>query len=447
MARVKRSVHAKKKRREVLDKAKGYTGTRRKRYRAAKEQVQHSGVYQFRDRRDRKAQFRRLWIARINAGVRPHGMSYSRFMNGLKVAGVEVDRKILADLAVHDPKAFAGLVETGQGRARVEAGRVIPPRSRRRAGGQRRLRASGAGRSGVPCSPPKNPKVAAVARLKKRAFREQDRRFLVEGAHAVGEALGETRRRSILFAADDLRPARGACPTGRCRGRRGERRRHGGAHLHGHPAGARRCGVRSSTSRSRQLPAVADGACAVLHEVRDPGNAGTVLRSADAAGAAGIVFTRPPSTCTTRRPSGPPRARSSTCRSSATSRPRRRSRALRRVRFRILAMDADGTRDLYCDRALAGPSPSCSATRPTACPQEIVAPSPMPRCACHTRAGRVAATSPRPPRSACSSGRRRVRQGASPSRRLIAAAAHDIRSPLTAMKGFGYALEKRWARS
>jgi large subunit ribosomal protein L20 len=111
MARVKRSVHAKKKRRETLASAKGYTGSRRVRYRAAKEQVQHSGVYAYRDRRDRKAQFRRLWIARINAAVRPHGLSYSRFINGLKAAGVEVDRKILADLAVNDPNAFAQLVQ------------------------------------------------------------------------------------------------------------------------------------------------------------------------------------------------------------------------------------------------------------------------------------------------------------------------------------------------
>jgi large subunit ribosomal protein L20 len=114
MARVKRSVHAKKKRRAVLEAAKGYTGSRRVRYRIAKEQVQHSGVYAYRDRRDRKAQFRRLWIARINAAVRTHGLSYSRFINGLKAAGVEVDRKILADIAVHDPKAFAGLVETAK---------------------------------------------------------------------------------------------------------------------------------------------------------------------------------------------------------------------------------------------------------------------------------------------------------------------------------------------
>jgi large subunit ribosomal protein L20 len=111
MARVKRSVHAKKKRREILEKAKGYQGSRRKRYRVAKEQVMHSGMYAYRDRRDRKAQFRRLWIARINAAARPHGISYSRFINGLKTAGIEVDRKILADIAVHDPKAFAGLVE------------------------------------------------------------------------------------------------------------------------------------------------------------------------------------------------------------------------------------------------------------------------------------------------------------------------------------------------
>jgi large subunit ribosomal protein L20 len=111
MARVKRSVHARKKRRQILEAAKGYTGSRRKRVRVAKEQVMHSGMYAYRDRRDRKAQFRRLWIARINAAVRPHGISYSRFVSGLRTAGIEVDRKVLADLAVHDPGAFAHLVE------------------------------------------------------------------------------------------------------------------------------------------------------------------------------------------------------------------------------------------------------------------------------------------------------------------------------------------------
>jgi large subunit ribosomal protein L20 len=110
MARVKRSVHAKKKRRAVLEAAKGYRGSRHARYRVAKEQVMHAGMYSYRDRRDRKAQFRRLWITRINAAVRPHGISYSRFINGLKTAGIDVDRKVLADIAVNDPPAFAALV-------------------------------------------------------------------------------------------------------------------------------------------------------------------------------------------------------------------------------------------------------------------------------------------------------------------------------------------------
>ena len=114
MARVKRSVHAKKKRREVLRKAKGYYGSRSRRYRVAKEQLLHSGQYAYRDRRDRKGQFRRLWIARIGAGARQNGLSYSRFVQGLQKAGVEVDRKILADLAVHDPAAFGQLVQTAK---------------------------------------------------------------------------------------------------------------------------------------------------------------------------------------------------------------------------------------------------------------------------------------------------------------------------------------------
>jgi large subunit ribosomal protein L20 len=114
MARVKRSVHAKKKRRQVLANAKGYTGTRRVRYRAAKEQVQHSGVYAYRDRRDRKAQFRRLWIQRINAGARANGTTYSAFITGLKAAGIEVDRKILADIAVRDADTFRRFAEAAR---------------------------------------------------------------------------------------------------------------------------------------------------------------------------------------------------------------------------------------------------------------------------------------------------------------------------------------------
>jgi large subunit ribosomal protein L20 len=115
MARVKRAVHSHKKRREILEAAKGYYGARRKRVRVAKEQLMHSGAYAYRDRRDRKGQFRRLWITRIGAATRQHGMSYSAFMHGLKEAGIELDRKVLADLAVEDPQAFASLVETVRG--------------------------------------------------------------------------------------------------------------------------------------------------------------------------------------------------------------------------------------------------------------------------------------------------------------------------------------------
>ena len=114
MARVKRSVHAKKKRREVLRQAKGYFGSRSRRYRVAKEQLMHSGAYAYRDRRDHKGQFRRLWIARIGAGARQNGLSYSQMMHGLGLAGVELDRKVLADLAVTDPAAFSGLAQTAK---------------------------------------------------------------------------------------------------------------------------------------------------------------------------------------------------------------------------------------------------------------------------------------------------------------------------------------------
>ena len=111
MARVKRSVHGKKHRRAVLEQAKGYYGNKSRSFRAANEQVMHSLQYAYRDRRARKNDFRRLWIQRINAGARQHGTSYSRLISGLRVAGVEVDRKVLADLAVTDPAAFAKLVD------------------------------------------------------------------------------------------------------------------------------------------------------------------------------------------------------------------------------------------------------------------------------------------------------------------------------------------------
>jgi large subunit ribosomal protein L20 len=114
MARVKRSVNAKKKRKVVLERAKGYRGQRSRLYRKAKEQVLHSMTYAYRDRKDRKGNFRRLWIQRINAAARANGLTYNRFVQGLKAAGVEVDRRVLADLAVTDPAAFAALVEVAR---------------------------------------------------------------------------------------------------------------------------------------------------------------------------------------------------------------------------------------------------------------------------------------------------------------------------------------------
>ena len=114
MARVKRAVNAHKKRRVVLERASGYRGQRSRLYRKAKEQVTHSLVYSYNDRKKKKGDFRKLWIQRINAAARAEDMTYNRFIQGLKAAGVEVDRKILADLAVNDAPAFSALVATAK---------------------------------------------------------------------------------------------------------------------------------------------------------------------------------------------------------------------------------------------------------------------------------------------------------------------------------------------
>jgi len=114
MARVKRAVNAHKKRRVILERAKGYRGQRSRLYRKAKEQVTHSLVYAYRDRRARKGDFRRLWIQRINAASRANGLTYNRFIQGLNLAGIEVDRRILADLAITEPATFAALVASAK---------------------------------------------------------------------------------------------------------------------------------------------------------------------------------------------------------------------------------------------------------------------------------------------------------------------------------------------
>ncbi|SFN74036.1 50S ribosomal protein L20 [Mycetocola miduiensis] len=114
MARVKRAVNAHKKRRVILERAEGYRGQRSRLYRKAKEQVTHSMVYAYRDRRQKKGDFRRLWIQRINAASRANGLTYNRLIQGLGLAGIEVDRRILAELAVHEPATFAALVQSAK---------------------------------------------------------------------------------------------------------------------------------------------------------------------------------------------------------------------------------------------------------------------------------------------------------------------------------------------
>ena len=114
MARVKRAVHSKKRRKTTLGRAKGYYGNKSRSYRSANEQVMHSLNYAYRDRRARKGDFRRLWIQRINAACRLNGTTYSKFINGLNLAGVEVDRKVLSELAISEPEAFASLCEVAK---------------------------------------------------------------------------------------------------------------------------------------------------------------------------------------------------------------------------------------------------------------------------------------------------------------------------------------------
>jgi large subunit ribosomal protein L20 len=128
VARVKRAINAHKKRRVVLERASGYRGQRSRLYRKAKEQMLHSMTYAYRDRKDRKGQFRRLWIQRINAAARANGMTYNRFIQGLKAAEIEVDRRMLAEMAVNDSEAFVALVEVAK--------KALPPAAEGGAKGQ-----------------------------------------------------------------------------------------------------------------------------------------------------------------------------------------------------------------------------------------------------------------------------------------------------------------------
>ena len=196
MARVKRAVNAHKKRRVVLERASGYRGQRSRLYRKAKEQVLHSMTYAYRDRKDRKGDFRRLWIQRINAAARADGITYNRFIQGLRLAEVEVDRRMLAELAVSDPASFSALVEVAKAalaeaaRGRRHRGGLTPswPGSERPApdaADRRRMMLP----VGAELTSIRSPRVKAARQLAKRALRQRAREFLAEGPQAVGEAL------------------------------------------------------------------------------------------------------------------------------------------------------------------------------------------------------------------------------------------------------------------
>ena len=188
MARVKRGVVAKRRHKKVLEQAKGYYGNKSRSFRAANEQVMRSGQYAFRDRRARKGEFRRLWIQRINAATRQHDLSYSRFIAGLNAAGIEVDRKILADLAVTDPAAFASLVEAAKS---APLSRPVVTRS-----------------SALAFT---NPKVQRLRRLLgRRSSRSDEGAFVVEGAVLAREAIAAGWEVEAQFVAPGVTPVDGA---------------------------------------------------------------------------------------------------------------------------------------------------------------------------------------------------------------------------------------------
>ena len=215
MPRVKRAVHARKKRAKVLDQAKGYYGRKKSSYRFAKEQVEHSLVYAYRDRKERKRTFRSLWIMRINAAAREHDLSYNRFMAGVRKAGIELDRKSLADIAVSDPQAFAAVAERAKAAleadARSRLSRLIESRQNEKLRLVRKLlsaRASTATRPGS--SPPR----ARISSRPRRAAGIEPVELLVAGENVLPELLGEV---STLGHAPRVI---GVYPTRRSAGRR-----------------------------------------------------------------------------------------------------------------------------------------------------------------------------------------------------------------------------------
>ena len=354
MARVKRAVQGKKHRRAVLEKAEGYSGSRSRHFRKANEQVMHSGNYAFRDRRARKGEFRKLWIVRINAACRQEGISYSRFIAGLKAAEVEVDRKVLADLAVRDSEAFGALGEHGS----------RGPRSGVTVGGPAALG-------------PRNTEVKRLRTLlRDPAARAAESAFVLEGPRLVADAL----RRGAVFDAIFLGPnARNAFRALL------EIPRDDDVAVFDLKEGVLE--KLGSTRTPQPVLAVAviprrpvitdldgDGPVLVAVGVSDPGNLGTLLRGAEASGCAGVVccgesvdvYNPKVVRGVGRFGVGRPDRRAARHRPGGRSR-RSRARARRARRAGPEAVRGGGRWDAgRCRRSHRSRWRSCSATKPTA---------------------------------------------------------------------------------
>ncbi len=273
MSRVKRSVHARKKRRATLERTKGYRGQASTSYKRAKEALLKADSYAYRDRRNRKRDFRRLWIVRINAAARREGLSYSQFMHGLKQAGIEVDRKVLADIAVRDPETFRRFAEQGPGgRGRLNSETTEPNLSR----------APSEAPVFVPMiRSPDNDKLKTIRKLRQKRWREKLGLFAAEGEDLVEAAeRAGCEPEFVLRAGEDVEPELLAAVSTLGSGTRvigvyPQR----WAELH-----------RSGAGQPAPSRTAVGEVLVYLHGVEDPGNVGAIIRSAHALADATVVL-------------------------------------------------------------------------------------------------------------------------------------------------------------
>ena len=403
MARVKRAVNAHKKRRVILERASGYRGQRSRLYRKAKEQMVHSMGYAYRDRRKRKGDFRQLWITRINAAARANDLTYNRFIQGLKAAGVEVDRKQLAELAVSDPAAFTVLVERRPRRAAQHRRPPQPdgsdhqrsPHHQQLAGHRRAvLGPQSAGHGGTPADQAELPR-ARPAVPRRRARRRS------------AEALAEAGAVVELFARPTSPAGPPTWPTlaraARAHGHAGQPRRHGRARRDGDPAGHRR---RRPVPRRRPSThgLLTDAAAAGRRSwppSATPATPAPCSAPLTPPGRTPSSSPTPPSTRTTPSASGPPPAACSTCRSSPACRPPTPSHAARAAGMTVLAADAGAGAESLDDvddaGALAGPTAWLFGNEAWGLPEAAARTRRPRRRACRSTAGPRASTWQRQP--------------------------------------------------